>query len=655
MKKIITLISISAYLLINTSTFSQSPQAFKYQTVVRDISGNPITNHNVNFRISIKKGNMSGTSVYIETKLLMTNEFGLANIEVGRGTVEAGDFTTINWGIDNYYVKIEIDVTGGTTFTSMGTAQLLSVPYALYANNSGTPGPTGATGPTGPSGDNGAQGTTGPTGRTGPTGPTGPTGTNGAIGPTGPTGSVGGSDCWNLSGNAGTTAGTNFIGTTDAKDLVFKVNNAERLRMKYDGTELIPGTNNTLNLGSASLSYKDLFVDGEYKLDDTTVINNPYTNNTLLGKTYNSALNGYYNTIVGYQAGRSHTAGGGNCFMGFRAGYSNTQGDNNVFIGRNAGYGNTLNDGNVGIGYSALSLNASGFANVAVGLSALRDNSDGHNNTAVGSASMANSETGDFNAAFGDYSLYYDSTGNYNSSNGSYSLFNTKTGSSNCALGYRALYENIDGSYNIAIGHSALTIGGTGAGNISGDHNVAVGYGSGVSTPSLQNTVTLGSNARASASNTFVLGNNNITGWGFGVVPGTAAIKVGTSTANGNGATLTTGGIWTNASDRNKKYDIKPIEYGLKEILKLNPVTYKLIGTNKQDIGFIAQEVKLVLPEIVYGEEGQMTLSYGQITSVLTKAIQEQQILIEKLQNQNENQQKQIDELKSMINKTANK
>jgi hypothetical protein len=73
-------------------------------------------------------------------------------------------------------------------------------------------------------------------------------------------------------------------------------------------------------------------------------------------------------------------------------------------------------------------------------------------------------------------------------------------------------------------------------------------------------------------------------------------------------------------------------------------VTYKLKGTNNQDIGFIAQEVKKIIPEIVYGEDGEMTLSYGQITSVLTQAIQEQQHLIE-------SQQKEIAELKSLVDK----
>ena len=65
--------------------------------------------------------------------------------------------------------------------------------------------------------------------------------------------------------------------------------------------------------------------------------------------------------------------------------------------------------------------------------------------------------------------------------------------------------------------------------------------------------------------------------------------------------------------------------------MRLKPINYQWKGSDQQDFGFLAQEVKTVLPEIVYGEEGQMTLSYGHITAVLTKAMQEQQTEIEEL------------------------
>lgn len=130
--------------------------------------------------------------------------------------------------------------------------------------------------------------------------------------------------------------------------------------------------------------------------------------------------------------------------------------------------------------------------------------------------------------------------------------------------------------------------------------------------------------------------------------PTTAAIIVGTTTSDGNGATLSATGNWTNTSDSTKKRDIQNISYGLSEVMKLRPVSYEWKGTDIHDIGFIAQEVKHILPEVVYGEEGHMTLSYGQITPVLTKAIQEQQQIIE-------SQKSTIDTLKGQVNTLANK
>lgn len=81
--------------------------------------------------------------------------------------------------------------------------------------------------------------------------------------------------------------------------------------------------------------------------------------------------------------------------------------------------------------------------------------------------------------------------------------------------------------------------------------------------------------------------------------------------------------------------------------MKLNPVSYKLKGTNQKDIGFLAQEVKTILPELVYGEEGEMTLSYGQMISVLAKAIQEQQRKIDSQQLTIDNQQSAIHNLQA--------
>ena len=99
-----------------------------------------------------------------------------------------------------------------------------------------------------------------------------------------------------------------------------------------------------------------------------------------------------------------------------------------------------------------------------------------------------------------------------------------------------------------------------------------------------------------------------------------------------NEATLTSAGVWTNASDISIKKDIKEIVYGLNEVLQLKPKSYKMIEDDIEQIGFIAQDVEEILPELVStSEKGMKGLSYGNLTAVLVKAIQEQQTLIQEL------------------------
>lgn len=119
---------------------AQAPQAFKYQTVVRNKLGKVLTNRIVNFRISIVQGNINGTPVYTEVHNATTNDYGLINLNIGGGAVVTGDFSTIDWGIDAHFVQVEIDINGGSNYELMGSSQLLSVPYALYAERAGSAG-----------------------------------------------------------------------------------------------------------------------------------------------------------------------------------------------------------------------------------------------------------------------------------------------------------------------------------------------------------------------------------------------------------------------------------------------------------------------------------------------------------------------------------
>lgn len=121
-------------ILLNTIVIAQAPQKISYQAVIRNNSGNLVTNQVIGLRIAIWQSTM-GASFYTETQTPMTNSFGMISIEIGSGTLVTGDFSTINWANGPFLLKTEIDIAGGTNYTITGSSQLLSVPYALYARN----------------------------------------------------------------------------------------------------------------------------------------------------------------------------------------------------------------------------------------------------------------------------------------------------------------------------------------------------------------------------------------------------------------------------------------------------------------------------------------------------------------------------------------
>ena len=129
-----------SFILLNLATmqiFAQAPQSFKYQAVVRNTAGEPYTNKSITMRIGIVPGSVSGQAVYTETHQIATTDLGLVNLEIGRGTTVTGSFAAINWGAGSYFVRVEFDATGGNNYTLLGTSQLLSVPYSLYADKAG--------------------------------------------------------------------------------------------------------------------------------------------------------------------------------------------------------------------------------------------------------------------------------------------------------------------------------------------------------------------------------------------------------------------------------------------------------------------------------------------------------------------------------------
>ncbi len=268
---------------------------------------------------------------------------------------------------------------------------------------------------------------------------------------------------------------------------------------------------------------------------------------------------------------------------------------NGLTIGKGAGQ----NPDNTALGVGALSSsNISGTRNTAVGSGAMQsyNGTSFDNNTSVGYQSMVRLTTGNANTSIGGETMIYLTGGSYNTSIGNHSLLNV-SGNSNTAIGADAGGTVTSGGNNTFLGQSA---------------DVSSGNGT------ITNATAIGNGATVSASNTIQLGNGSVT---------TIQGAVG----------------FTNASDIRLKENISNTKYGLATVMQFRPVDYNLKSNGLRQIGFIAQEMKKLVPEVVTGKEGDLAkgetlgITYANLVPVLTKAIQEQQ--------------KQIDELKAMVEK----
>lgn len=256
-------------------------QGINYQAVARNASGIVVSSQPVKVRFSILKGSATGAVQYTEVHSVTTTAQGLFTLVIGKGAAQTGTFAAINWSTADQFLQIEIDVTGGNNFISIGTTPFYSVPFALHAANNmvgpqgpigntgaqgtqgpqgiqgitgatGPQGPVGATGPQGPIGNTGAQGVTGATGAQGPigqigaqgaignTGPQGATGATGAQGPAGPTGPEGpqglpGVSTWQINNSTFNPDGTLLL-TTNAVPATITSSNAAWLAKGNTGT-----------------------------------------------------------------------------------------------------------------------------------------------------------------------------------------------------------------------------------------------------------------------------------------------------------------------------------------------------------------------------------------------------------------------------------
>lgn len=116
---------------------AQTPQGINYQAVIRDSVGVPLAHQPVSVKMSFLSDTLHYEAEYAEIHTLITDAFGRVNLQIGRGEPITGNFSEIPWAGGNIFLRTETDPEGGTNFQLLGQSQLLSVPYAFFAEQSG--------------------------------------------------------------------------------------------------------------------------------------------------------------------------------------------------------------------------------------------------------------------------------------------------------------------------------------------------------------------------------------------------------------------------------------------------------------------------------------------------------------------------------------
>ncbi len=445
-------------IILTLNIFAQSDY-FNYQSIIRNNNGELITNQDVNFRITILEGSETGTDVYNENHNVTSNSYGQCNLEIGNGTNQSNDFGLIDWGSNDYFLKIEIDESGGTSYKEMGIIQLLSVPYSLYSDKAAKSIKADTANVAKRLEDDIIYVTD--------------TDTlfavkdrNGnvvfAVYPDGAVvyvnettkAKVGG---FAVSGRnpSKSTEETYMVVTADSTRIYvnqpqskakvggFAVsgrNPSKSIEEEYlvvtaDSTRIYVNQEATKGkVGGFAVSGRNPSKGNVDNFLDITP-ENYFIGHESGQKTLDSPDFGNYNVFLGYQTGRENETGSRNIFIGYQTAKDNTHGMSNVYIGSQSGFNNTLGYDNVFIGSSSGYTNTEGINNVFLGSQSGYSNIDGDDNVFVGFETGYNNTTGIMNTFIGN------KAGRAN-----------KSGNDNIFIGELAGYHNVDGSENIFIG-----------------------------------------------------------------------------------------------------------------------------------------------------------------------------------------------------------
>jgi len=394
----------------------------------------------------------------------------------------------------------------------------------------------------------------------------------------------------------------------------------------------------------------DVSTGGSYKYNGSRILWTPGSSNYFIGASGNTtSIIGDSNIGIGDSALAQLTSGNSNIAIGVSSLAQNTTGSLNVAVGHNTLSGNSTGIDNSAFGEQALAQNTTGSLNTAVGNSALTSNSGGSNNTAVGNGTLiyadggseatvvgANSNAGvnGHYANRGATAIGY-STG-YNLGNGSdYNTFigykagyDVTTGQSNTFLGQFPSMSNgiTTGSYNILIGNDV-----SGGLSPTGSNQLNIGnliYGTALGSSTVMGTGNVGIGTSSPYSRLSVEGQVVATNY----VATSSAVGFQAANLLGGVTTLSVdanGDIIRTPSDQNLKTDIQPLSSSdaLAKLLRLQGVSYQWKDTARfgsgTEIGFIAQQVEPIVPEVVKDGGAYKSLNYGNMVALVVEAVKE--------------------------------
>lgn len=707
MKKILLII----YLLVITSIKAQTPQSFNYQAVARNSDGSVVSNKNVTVKISILQNSTSGNIVFSESHTAITNNIGLLNIAIGTGTLIQGSFTNINWASGIYFLKTEIDPNGGNNFQLSGVSQLLSVPYAMYANNAGnTKWSTNGNNIYNNNNGNVGVGTLNPNSKLEVKGATDtlfqvkdangnpvfvvfPEGVQVYVKEGATKGNLGGFAVSGRSASKGIT-GEYFRITPDSARIYIKETPTNKGNL---GGFAVSGRSASKNLKN----YFNVSVD-------TSGLINPSQARILWYPTKSAFLTGQvliqHKDSVGknsFATGfESKAIGNWSQAMGYKAiarkDYSTAIGNNAIANGIGSfAFGSQGRDTlTMTIGRNTI---ASGNYSFAIGLGAQASNNSafavGQNATASGEFSVAlgnsswsqarlSTALGANSTATANYSTAISSGLASGYSSTAIGYLTKTTGSNAVSIGSGYVYSVSGMSsnvYNHASGSYSITIGN--GNNASSYYATAIGYRN---YNYGEQSISLGSNLIARSYGSIVLGRYNVDNTGYNtfswvnteplfvVGNGSYGAPSNAITVLKNGSVYfpgayddivgatnndlyidNTGKIGHLSSSIRYKNDVTDME-NVDWIYKLRPVnyTYKTDEKKIKQYGLIAEEVNKINPLFVsFNKNGEIeTVQYSQLITPLLKAVQEQKATIDKHENEIIELKKLIQQQQTLIN-----